>query len=254
VLDEVLDGALRNEETLIQQARRLGHDLSSPHGILIVEMERIDLEEIRNRISDALTSVRLQALWRAKDGLLEIVISDQSEAERHVSAIRHHVPLVPLVAAVGPVDSGLVGLQRSRQKARQALTIQRRLGTSQSIARYEELGVFRLLFAAESLPEFDDFHDETLGTLVHYDQAHKSDLVETLRAFFDANGSPKDAAQRMGVHRNTVLYRLDRISTLTGFDLNDAATRLRLHLALSMNAIKSSQDQPARASSASTGS
>jgi purine catabolism regulator len=100
--------------------------------------------------------------------------------------------------------------------------------------------VYRLLFAAESLPEFDAFHNEMLGALISHDRENRADLVETLRAFFDANGSPKDAAQRLGVHRNTVLYRLDRVKALTGYDLNDAETRLRLQLALYMNTIRAS--------------
>jgi DNA-binding PucR family transcriptional regulator len=36
----------------------------------------------------------------------------------------------------------------------------------------------------------------------------------------------------LGVHRNTVLYRLDRIREITGYDLDDSGIRMRLHLAL----------------------
>ncbi|HEU0116150.1 MAG TPA: helix-turn-helix domain-containing protein, partial [Thermomicrobiales bacterium] len=62
-----------------------------------------------------------------------------------------------------------------------------------------------------------------------------AELIHTLDAFFAANGSPKEAAERLRVHRNTVLYRLDRIRDITGYDLDDAATRLRLHLALQIH-------------------
>ena len=47
-----------------------------------------------------------------------------------------------------------------------------------------------------------------------------------------ANLLPKEAAERLGVHRNTVLYRLDRIVEITGQDLAAADVRLRLQLAL----------------------
>jgi carbohydrate diacid regulator len=56
--------------------------------------------------------------------------------------------------------------------------------------------------------------------------------VTTLDAFFAANGSPKEAAERLGVHRNTVLYRLDRVREITGYDFDDASIRMRLQLAL----------------------
>ncbi|MEV4070196.1 PucR family transcriptional regulator [Nonomuraea fuscirosea] len=54
-------------------------------------------------------------------------------------------------------------------------------------------------------------------------------LLETLAAVLDEGGALK-AAERLGVHRNTITTRLDRIRS-AGFDLDDAATRLALQLA-----------------------
>src|SRR5438132_261470 len=57
-------------------------------------------------------------------------------------------------------------------------------------------------------------------------------LLQTLEAYLATNGSPTDAAERLHLHRNTVLYRLGRIEDLLGVDLRDAEVRLGLHLAL----------------------
>ncbi len=92
--------------------------------------------------------------------------------------------------------------------------------------------MYRLIFAAEHLPEMQGYLEETLGPLIAYDTDHSADLARTLDAFFAANCSPKEAARLLAVHRNTVLYRLDRIATILQVDLDDADTRLRLHLAL----------------------
>ncbi|WP_344893496.1 helix-turn-helix domain-containing protein, partial [Nonomuraea antimicrobica] len=54
-------------------------------------------------------------------------------------------------------------------------------------------------------------------------------LLETLAAVLDEGGALK-AAERLGVHRNTITTRLERIKA-AGFDLDDAATRLALQLA-----------------------
>ncbi|MFD0473694.1 helix-turn-helix domain-containing protein [Nonomuraea thailandensis] len=54
-------------------------------------------------------------------------------------------------------------------------------------------------------------------------------LLETLGAVLDEGGALK-AAERLGVHRNTITTRLDRIKS-AGFDLDDAVTRLALQLA-----------------------
>jgi len=76
------------------------------------------------------------------------------------------------------------------------------------------------------------FQEEALFSLLAYDKTHGAELIKTLEAFFSANCSPKEAAAILHVHRNTVLYRLERIAEITGHDLNDSEIRLRLHLAL----------------------
>jgi purine catabolism regulator len=136
----------------------------------------------------------------------------------------------------GRVRGGPTGIRQSHQEARQALTMGRRLHGPGRLTRFDDLGVYRLLFAAQGLPELRAFHDEALGPLVAYDRDHGAELIRTLEAFFAARCGPKEAAALLGVHRNTVLYRLDRVRELTGLDLDDADVRLRLHLALAANA------------------
>ena len=55
---------------------------------------------------------------------------------------------------------------------------------------------------------------------------------ETLLAFLQAGGSQVDAAARLGIHRNTLAYRLRRVAGATGADPTDPARRMAFHLAL----------------------
>ena len=89
-----------------------------------------------------------------------------------------------------------------------------------------------MLLALRSSEELDLFYEQTLGALVEYDRKNDGELVKTLDAYFAALGSPTDAAERLHVHRNTLLYRLHRIQEIAGVDLADAETRLALHVAL----------------------
>ena len=63
---------------------------------------------------------------------------------------------------------------------------------------------------------------------------HKSggELLRTLDAYIACGGSPLDTAHRLHAHRNTVLYRLDRIAELLGVDVRQPEQRLLFHLAL----------------------
>ncbi|HSK60035.1 MAG TPA: helix-turn-helix domain-containing protein, partial [Actinomycetospora sp.] len=71
-----------------------------------------------------------------------------------------------------------------------------------------------------------------LGELLDLPGAERDTLLATLRAVLDADGSPSRAASALYCHRNTVMYRLTRVETLTGRRLADARDRLLLGLAL----------------------
>ncbi len=247
VLDEVLDGALRSEVTLLQQAKRLGHDLLGPHMVIVARLDSINHTSIvRSRdnhwsmLDDVLTRRGPRLLWRVRQNGAEILWPAGDPNETNVIAAQLHEefsrkltePATVVSVGSGRVQSGLAGIQQSHQEAKQALTMGRRLSGVGGITRFEDLGVYRLIFASEHLTELHAFHDEALKSLIEYDKGHGGELVRTLKAFFDAKCGPKEAAGLLDVHRNTVLYRLERIKEITGLDLDSADVRLRLHLAL----------------------
>lgn len=247
VLDEVLDGALRSEVTLLQQAKRLGHDLQANHVVLVTRLESAGNTAIaRGRehrwpVFDEVMARRgPRLLWRIRGNNTEILWPVENDAEAKSVATTLFEDLqrrlergdAVVSLGVGRVSSGLEGIQRSHQEAKHALSMARRLNSGGGVTRFADLGVYRLIFAAEHLPELRAFHDEALQTVIDYDRQHSADLVRTLKAFFDAKCGPKEAAGLLEVHRNTVLYRLERIEEITGLDLDDADVRLRLHLAV----------------------
>ncbi len=68
--------------------------------------------------------------------------------------------------------------------------------------------------------------------LLAYDQERRSDLVRTLKVYFAASANAREAADRLFLHRNSLLYRLARVEKLTGLDLKDPQARLALQLGL----------------------
>ncbi len=247
VLDEILDGALRSEVTLLQQAKRLGHDLTQSHVAIIARIDQTTVARARDDrwvlLEETLTRHGSRILWRLRNNNAEIVwpAADAQAAIEAAQELHEEISQglpalggqgLAVSLAVGRVQDGLGGVRASYQEARQALNLGRRLHGPGKITRFEELGVYRLIFAAEGLKELDEFHEENLGLLLAYDRDHGGDLLRTLEAFFAATCSPKEAASILGVHRNTILYRLERIREITGLDLDAADVRLRLHLAL----------------------
>jgi purine catabolism regulator len=136
----------------------------------------------------------------------------------------------PVALGYGSVGTGTAEIAVGARQAEQALTMGRRLFGPDSATAFKNLGLYRLLYALQPLPELRTFHDDALARLGAKDR--RGVLLETLGAYLATNGSPTDAADRLHLHRNTVLYRLGRIEDLLGVDLRNAEVRLALHLAL----------------------
>jgi PucR family transcriptional regulator, purine catabolism regulatory protein len=134
---------------------------------------------------------------------------------------------------------GLLALREAYREAKDALTIATELGERDRTTFYGDLKLFQFLLGLkdQSLDQLKRFHQETLGPLAQHDERKHGDLIRTLNGFFEANGNLAKAATELDVHRNTLVYRLERISELTGLDLNDAENRLILSLALKIQRV-----------------
>lgn len=96
-----------------------------------------------------------------------------------------------------------------------------------------QLGILSLL---AMLPEEDaiQYRDKFLEPVKKHDAACNSCLLETLRMYLDTRCNAKAAAEKMYIHYNTIAYRLEKIKTLLGVDIDDAETRLELQIAFKL--------------------
>ncbi|RKN38292.1 PucR family transcriptional regulator [Streptomyces hoynatensis] len=102
-------------------------------------------------------------------------------------------------------------------------------------AGHEELAshVLLLPFVPEDVRRA--FTSRLLEPLREYDRAHHSDLLATLEAFLEADGSWTRCAARLHLHVNTLRYRIGRIEQLTGRALTRLEDKVDFFLALRMN-------------------
>jgi len=136
---------------------------------------------------------------------------------------------------IGRIAKNLQGIPQSFREAQQALEIGRRLFGEGKLHSFVHLGVYRLLFHLDGQDELDDFYQEMLGPLLTHDARNDGTLVETLEGFFRCNGNLSETARVMHLHRNSLLYRLDRIAAILGRSLEDSELRLSLQIALKIH-------------------
>lgn len=78
----------------------------------------------------------------------------------------------------------------------------------------------------------EDFYSESVLELVNYDRENGTNMLETLNKYLLYVGNPVKAADELHIHRNTLLYRLNKIKEQFGIDLNDGNERFNIQLYL----------------------
>ena len=156
----------------------------------------------------------------------QFLVRLQEEAGQRSGTLRARVR-----AGVGSYHPGLHGISRSFLEAQQAIEAGRKLRPDSLVHGHDE--VIPHLVLAQNPRLAERFVNHSLGRLMDPKVRNRGQLLETLDAYL-AKGSVKGAATALGLHRHTVLYRLEKLKELLGGDLDAPATRLRLQLALDL--------------------
>ncbi|MBN1537440.1 MAG: helix-turn-helix domain-containing protein [Anaerolineales bacterium] len=150
-------------------------------------------------------------------------------AETVLNQAHNEYPKVKLHCGIGNIAKDMENWRSSFRQAGQALEMARRLWSEKPLY-YSDMSVYRLLFQLEHSPELIAFQDEILGTLLASENA--GEMIHTLEAYFEHNTNLSQAAEALFIHRNTLIYRLERFGEITHLDLSKPEDRLAIQLAL----------------------
>ena len=119
---------------------------------------------------------------------------------------------------IGTVVEGIKDLAGSFKEAQVALEVGKVFDTEKSIISYDNLGIARLIY---QLPTTlcEMFLNEVFkkGSIESLDQ----ETLFTIQRFFENNLNVSETSRKLFVHRNTLVYRLEKIKRLTGLDLRE---------------------------------
>jgi hypothetical protein len=135
---------------------------------------------------------------------------------------------VAVRVGLGRAHQGPLGVSRSFEEAREALTLADRLDLAAPVVLAEDMLVYRVLLRDEAA--MAELVVSVLGPLAQA-RGGASALVETLTAYFATGGVTAQTARRLHLSIRAVTYRLARIRSLTGYSASDPAHRLRLEVA-----------------------
>jgi sugar diacid utilization regulator len=154
------------------------------------------------------------------------------------TAVKNHFG-AKIVGGVGRSAEAILA-HRTVEEARESMFIARRLFGGSRVMPYDDLGVYPLLLrGGATSAELKEFSDRILAPLRAYDEKHQTELIRTLRLYFDVGQNVKTAAAELSVHRHTVFYRLRQIAEISSHDLDSAHDQLTLRTAMAIDALNS---------------
>ncbi|MCM1168055.1 MAG: PucR family transcriptional regulator ligand-binding domain-containing protein [Lachnospiraceae bacterium] len=133
-----------------------------------------------------------------------------------------------LVVGISEKQEGFGALRDCYRQCISALSVGRITG--RSVTRYNDIGIYKLIFGVEDKSVLRDYVNQILGELMKFDSSNDSGYIPLLKAYLENSGSVSQTSEQLGVHRNTVNYKLKSIREILGNQL-DEESRMNLLLA-----------------------
>lgn len=236
LLSDLLTAPDRNPAALLARGRRLGIDLAAPHAVLIASCDGVSRRRLAMACGRHATLVGLHA-----DQVVLLVdgspVVTEKLAPKLAAELSAAVDAPVTVGASGPA-SGPVALAAAAEEARRCVRALLALGRAGSGAALSDLGFVGQLIGDRT--DLAGYVRSVLGPVLDYDARRGTDLVRTLRAYFECGSNLTRAKDRLHVHVNTVVQRLERISSLLGEDWQQPDRALEVQLALRLHQLHDS--------------
>ena len=220
ILDNILPG------DIIIKARELRFDIDVERVALLIRIisnsDVSPFEVIQNLFPDKqrdfvfnINENDIVLIKRIRNG---IEMNDLEKLARSIVDTLAGEFCIRTTVGIGTIVTGIKELARSFKEAQVALEVAKVFDTDKMIISYDNLGIARLIY---QLPTTlcETFLKEIFkrGSIDSLDK----ETLFTIQKFFENNLNVSETSRKLFVHRNTLVYRLDKIRKLTGLDLRE---------------------------------
>ncbi|MEK5382697.1 PucR family transcriptional regulator [Niallia sp. FSL W8-0635] len=252
-IEELLAGIFLPQEEVVNKGRQLGLDPEIMWEIIVVESTNIieDDSPFLKDISRLVESINLpnaNKIYTQKQGNRLIILSAfsyQPVLTKDTNELWME-KLVPFMNKYTDFRVGFGGrsllweIHLSYLEARNSILIGSNLNKGKRIYFYEEIEIFKLLLDSTDHVNLDVVIERKIGKLIQYDKENDSDLVKTLFYYLSSNGSLKETAKQLYIHRNSVKYRIDRIKEIADITLDSFQEKLLYYFCIFFHNFKGS--------------
>jgi PucR family transcriptional regulator, purine catabolism regulatory protein len=137
-----------------------------------------------------------------------------------------------LLIGIGSQYETIHLLHKSFSEANESIRLMQKFEDRGGISHFEDHSVYHFLDTNIKDIELEAFFLKSLGTIYEHDRLHGTSYIITLENFFSNNLNISETAKAMFLHRNTLIYRIDKIKEILNSDLKNSEELLQLQIAL----------------------
>ena len=149
--------------------------------------------------------------------------------EGFMSRATHRMPDRHIYVGVGSAvnDASNIAISFRRAVFAARMSIEK----AESLTYFDNIGVKRLFYSISDPLILKEMSVDILEPILEYDREHKADLTLTLHSYLENGGSIKAVSDELFIHKNTIVYRMNKIKELLNTDLENGRERLMYYLA-----------------------
>ncbi len=263
--EDLMYGNYDSEDALRQRANFLGCDLSRVHAVAMIEIsypadqnpasEPVNEEDrlaVYKRISAQMRR-RLQdsfpgSVLYEQENLLTCIINLSKDPNgtrlknwlRDLARQMRGENNISLAIGIGNTCATAGDYRRGFAEAREALQMGQHLNREGGVTHFNDLGVYRYLYKIARMDDLRDMYQEQVGRIAGYDHRKGTELLDTLETYLECAGNLTRTSDRLYVHRNTLIQRLERLQSLCDIDLHERSNWLTLQVAIKVYKLRNS--------------
>lgn len=135
---------------------------------------------------------------------------------------------------IGTYHTSVDGIRTSYKEALRAFNSYKRFFNDSFIINFKDLGIYSILSNPNISEDIHNFAHKYIDSIIQFDKESNSELLTTLKYFFECHRSFRSCAKEMHLHHNTIRYRLKKIEELCDVDITSENDLLELELALKL--------------------
>ena len=240
LLRELIERRLVSEEIVARRARLLGWK-DHPYYFLLTVYSGSRSESVSQRTYDIFVRRLLPLFpncrWRVTDENLVLLIPRPNNSFvffREQNSLKDLLRINNFIAILSNPITSLMDVQKAYNQTTAIYGLRSVVKDSCNLWFYIDYTLLHMADLLRASHDLEDFVHPYILDIYRYDRENETDYLPTLKEYLTNINNPGQCAANLHIHKNTLYYRINKISDVFGLDLSNGELRMRLQLSLEL--------------------